>query len=415
MLNNAFRLTLLLAMSLAAAAATGQGLDPVRLERIDAALEAEVAGGRIPGAVALIARDGEIVYQKSFGYASLESKTPMRIDGIFRIASMTKAITSVGIMMLHEQGRFLLNDPVSKFIPGFANPQVAVEFGDDGLVTKTRPAAREIRIVDLLSHSSGISYPFLNGPLAPQYRAAGIIDGLTTSNTRLADVIPQLAELPLLFDPGERFEYGLNTDVLGYLIEVVSGRTLEQFFAEEIFAPLGMRDTFFYLPDDKAGRLVTLYSEVDGKLVESGDEDGPITLDDVNYPVTGAKTYFSGGAGLSSTAYDYFRFIQMLLNGGELDGKKLLSRKSVELMHAPRVGLPFGPGTSMGLGFQVVVDLGLYGEPGSTGAYSWGGIFNTSFWIDPQEQLVGVVMTQVLPTTSTITQRFRTLTYQALE
>ena len=410
-----FRVACLLTFLVAATTASGAGLDPTRLERIGAAIEAEVAAGRIPGAVALVAQDGDVVFHRSYGHADIALARPMQNDAIFRIASMTKAVTSVGVMMLYERGHFLLNDPVSKFIPGFQNPTVAIEFGDDGLVSATRPAAREIRIVDLLSHSSGISYLFLDGPLTAQYRAAGIIDGLTTSDTRLADVMERLAAQPLLFDPGERFEYGLNTDVLGYLIEVISGKALDRFFAEEIFAPLGMEDTHFYLPDAKAGRLATLYAEVDGELIVSDGSEGPIDLDDPDYPVKGAKAYFSGGAGLSSTAQDYFRFVQMLANDGELDGKRLLGRKSVELMRAPRLLLPWSPGASFGLGFQVTDDLGAAGELGSAGAYSWGGIFNTSFWIDPDEGLVGVVMTQVLPTTSTVTQRFRTLTYQALK
>jgi CubicO group peptidase (beta-lactamase class C family) len=206
----------------------------------------------------------------------------------------------------------------------------------------------------------------------------------------------------------------LNTDVLGRLIEVVSEKPLDRFFAEEIFTPLGMTDTHFYLPADKSDRLVTLYADVDGLVVSRGDE-ADIKLDNPRYPVEGARAYFSGGAGLSSTAADYARFIQMLLNDGELDGRRVLGRKSVELMRAPRVDVDSDGKPDFSLGFQVTSDIGKAGELGSNGVYQWGGAYNTSYWIDPQERLVAVFMSQVRPTTSDITGRFRTLVYQALE
>lgn len=392
-----------------------EGFDDERLERIDAAINQEVEQGKISGAVALIAKDGKTVYHKSFGYADTASRTPMQRDSIFRIASMSKAITSVAVMMLYEQGHFMLNDPVSDYIPAFKNPRVALSFDADGEVTATRPANGEIRIVDLLSHSSGISYAFMDQPLQRSYQAAGIIDGLTAKDVKLADGINLLASQPLLFDPGAEFSYGLNTDVLGYLVEVVSGKSLDVFFAEEIFRPLEMTDTFFYLPDDKADRLVTLYAEVDGRLRVSDGTEADIKLDNPRYPVEGEKAYFSGGAGLSSTASDYGRFVQMLLNEGELDGNRLLSRKSVELMRSPRLGLPWTVGASFGLGFEVLDDLGTYGELGSAGTYSWGGAFNTTFWIDPAENLVGVFMSQARPYTTDISARYQVLVYQALE
>jgi CubicO group peptidase (beta-lactamase class C family) len=390
------------------------GFDEERLGRIDAVVNAEIAAGKIPGAVALIAKDGRTVYHKSFGYTDSDSKTPMQADSIFRIASMTKAITSVGVMMLYERGHFQLNDPVSDFIPAFRNPRVAVSFSEDGEVTETADAKGEIKIVDLLSHSSGISYAFIDQPLQRSYQAAGIIDGVTAADVKLADGMRLLAGQPLLFDPGTRYAYGLNTDVLGYLIEVISGKPLDRFFQEEIFEPLGMTDTYFYLPDSKAHRLVTLYADVDGLRVSDGTE-ADIKLDNPRYPVEGAKSYFSGGGGLSSTAYDYARFVQMLLNEGELDGQRLISRKSVELMRSPRIDWDGDGRADFGLGFQIGGDLGKAGEIGSEGAYSWGGAFNTSYWIDPEEGLIGVFMSQVRPTTSDISARFQTLVYQALE
>jgi CubicO group peptidase (beta-lactamase class C family) len=224
----------------------------------------------------------------------------------------------------------------------------------------------------------------------------------------------KLSEQPLLFDPGSAWAYGLNTDLLGYLIEVISGKPLDQFFSDEIFAPLGMSDTYFYLPADKSDRLVTLYADVDGLRVSDGTE-ADIKLDNPRYPVEGARAYFSGGAGLSSTVYDYARFIEMLLNDGELDGVRVLGRKSVELMRAPRVDWDDDGDADFGLGFEVIDDLGESGELGSKGLYRWGGAFATSYWIDPEEQLVAVIMTQQRPSKSELGDRFKTLVYQALE
>ena len=377
-------------------------------------LSEEIEAGKFSGAVALVARHGHVVYHQSFGYADIASRKPMQKNSIFRIASMTKAITSVGIMMLYEQGRFQLNDPVSRFIPAFADPRVVDSVDDAGNIIETRAAASEIKIVDLLSHSSGIGYSFISSDVQTTYVEAGILDGLTAKNVKLASTMNALGELPLLFDPGERFEYGLNTDVLGYLIEIVSGKSLDRYFAEEIFEPLGMSDTYFYLPDDRKDRLVTLYADVDGLRVSEGNESD-IKLDNPDYPIEGARSYFSGGAGLSSTAYDYARFIQMLLNDGELDGKRLLGRKSVELMRTPRIDWDDDGDGDFGLGFVVNGDLGGSGEIGSLGMYGWGGAFNTVFWIDPAEDLIAVLMTQVRPTTSDIRDRFRTLVYQALD
>jgi len=385
-----------------------------RLERIDDAINAEIAAGKIPGAVALIVKDGRTVYHKSFGHADMASQTPMQNDSIFRIASMTKAVTTVGVMTLYEQGRFRLNDPISKYIPAFANPNVLVNADDEGAVTEMRPAAGEIKIIDLLTHSSGISYAFINTPLQQIYERNGVIDGLTEKAIKLESVMAKLAEQPLLFDPGSEWAYGLNTDLLGYLIEVVSGKPLDQYFAEEIFVPLGMDDTYFYLPDSKADRLVTLYADVDGLVVSKGDES-TIFLDNPKYPVEGARTYFSGGAGLSSTAGDYARLIEMLLNDGELDGNRVLGRKSVELMRTPRVDWDADGDADFGLGFQVIGNLGETGELGSNGLYEWGGAFNTSYWIDPRENLVAVYMSQVRPVNSDMDDRFKTLVYQALE
>jgi len=291
---------------------------------------------------------------------------------------------------------------------------VLVNVDDEGIVSETRTAAGAIKIIDLLTHSSGISYAFISTPLQQIYKRNGVIDGLTEKNIRLETVMATLAEQPILFDPGSAWAYGLNTDLLGYLVEVVSGKPLDQYFAEEIFAPLGMEDTYFYLPDSKADRLVTLYADVDGLRVSIGDESS-IFLDNPKYQIEGAKSYFSGGAGLSSTAMDYARLIEMLLNDGELDGERILSRKSVELMRSPRMDSDSDGNADFGLGFAVISDLAASGELGSKGIYHWGGAFATSYWIDPEENLVAVIMTQQRPNKSDIANRFMTLVYQALE
>lgn len=391
-----------------------EGFIPQRLERIDSVIEADIAAGKTPGTVVLVARNGVIVYYKSFGYADIADEKPMQIDSIFRIASMTKAVTTVAVMMLYEQGHFQLTDPLANYIPGFKHMKVITSVNDDGSL-ETSDATKPIRIIDLLTHTSGISYPFIPSKLQKTYAKAGVIDGLTEKNVILQSNIELLAEQPLLFEPGSAWAYGLSSDVLGYLVEVVSGKPLDRYFAEEIFTPLGMTDTYFYLPQDKADRLVTLYADVgdQGLVVSKGDESS-IKLDNPRYPVEGAKSYFSGGAGLSSTALDYARFCQMLLNGGSFNGNRLLGRKSLELIRTARADIDKDGANDFGLGFYIN-DIGATGELGSTGTFAWGGAFNTAFWIDPAENLVGIIMGQTRPVRSSLNNRFTTLVYQALE
>lgn len=390
------------------------GFIPKRLARLDKIIYKEMAAGKIPGAVVLVARDGKIAYHKSFGFADTKAQIRMQNDNIFRIASMTKAITTVAVMMLYEQGRFQLNDPVRKYLPIFKDMRVVVrESKFSGLTTA--PATKPIRIIDLLTHTSGISYPFIASSVQQLYVEAGITDGMEGKPITLQENMERLARQPLLFEPGTDVAYGLSTDVLGYLVEVVSGKPLDRFFAERIFKPLAMQDTYFYLPAHKADRLATLYAHVGGKgLVVARGDESTIKMDYPRYPIEGAKTYLSGGAGLSSTAEDYARFCQMLLNNGNFDGKRLLSRKSVELLRTARVDLDQDGTDDFGLGFYVT-RLSETGELGSNGAYSWGGAFNTQYWIDPEEQLIGVLMTQVRPANSDIKKRFITVVYQSLQ
>ena len=392
------------------------GFSQERLGRIDAVINAEISNGKIPGAVALIARNGRLAYFKSFGFADMDAQIPIQKDSIFRLASMTKAITSVGAMILYERGYFQLNDPVSKFIPEFSDMRVVSEVDANGNVSATVPATAQIKIIDLFTHSSGISYPFASSSVQSSYIDAGIIDGMTSKDITLAAQMKLLARQPLLFEPGSDYEYGLGLDLLGYLIEVISGKSLDQFFAEEIFTPLNMRDSYFYLPTSKSSRLVTLYAEAgeEGLSVSQGYESN-IILDNPRYPAGNEQSYFSGGAGLSSTASDYARFIQMLLNNGELDGSRILSRKSVELMQSPRIDSNGDQIPDFGLGFSIIVDPAMTGELGSIGNYSWSGAFLTSYWIDPSENLIAIFMSQVRPSQSDIRAKFNTLVYQALE
>lgn len=397
------------------AASANSDLDAARLTRIDQAIENAIDAREIPGAVAMVLHDGNVAYHKSFGFADVAAREPMRNDSIFRIASMTKAITTVGVMLLYEQGHFLLSDPVADYIPEFANMRIVGEVGADGTILTSQEAHNPIRIIDLLTHTSGIAYPFLASATNRAYVHAGVIDGITSTSLSLRTNIERIASQPLLFEPGSEFAYGLSTDVLGRLIEVISGKTLAGFFQQEIFLPLNMKDTYFYLPAEKADRLVTMYSDTSGTgiAVSKGDEEAIIAVNP-SYPIEGAKAHFSGGAGLSSTAGDYARFLQMLLDEGAIDGRSFLSRKSVELMRASRVDMDGDGDPDFGMGFRVFDDPDELNELGSLGTYSWGGAFYTSYWIDPQEQLIGVLMSQVRPAHSDIDKLFNMLVYQAL-
>ena len=386
------------------------GLAADRLERIDTVLQRYVDSGQIAGAVALVARGGEVAYLKPFGQANLADGTPMRTDAIFRIASMTKAITSVAVMMLYEEGRLLLSDSVSKYIPAFQDLQVIDSFSEEDTTYTTVPAEREITIHDLLTHTSGIPYGF-GGPFQAIYQKAGISGGVTSIDATIGEKMEALAELPLAHQPGAQWTYGLNTDVLGYLVEVVSGQTLAAFFQERIFDPLGMEDTFFYPPPEKVNRMATIYTlSEDGTLEENADTDR------LNQFYEGPQTYYSGGGGLSSTASDYARFLQMLLNGGTFEDVRLLSPKTVQIMTISQIDdLAFSPGRSFGLGFSIVTDLGATGTLGSEGSYRWGGAFYTDYWVDPEEDLIGVIMVQIIPNDHLdLHGKFQVLTYQAI-
>lgn len=391
------------------------GVSSERLKRIDNNFKEWINDGRLNGAVALIVRNGKIVYYKAFGYDDLEKTKPMKTDMIFRIASQTKAITSVAVMILYEEGKFLLDDAVSKYIPEFARPQVLNSFHESDSTYTTTPAKREITIRDLLTHTSGIGYSQIGSKEANAiYAKNNITAGIGVEKDHsLALDMKKLGSLPLMHQPGEKFTYGLNTDVLGYLVEVVSGKSLADFFQQRIFGPLGMKDTYFYLPASKHNRLAHLYQETDKKLVNAKEvnQNGKFLLD---YPLT-EGTYYSGGAGLSSTALDYTIFLQMLLNGGQYNGKRLLARNTVRMMTMNQVGDINMGNNKFGLGFGITTEKGSSILPTPQGVFEWGGAFATTYWADPKEKLIGIIYRQLWGTTqSEIPNKYKVLVYQAL-
>jgi len=392
------------------------GVSSERLKRIDANLSAWVQNGKTNGCVALIVRNGKIVYHKAFGYNDPARKELIKPDEIFRIASQTKAITSVAVMMLYEEGKFLLDDPISNYIPEFAKPVVLDKFNENDSTYTTRPAKSEITIRQLLTHTSGIPYAQIGSKEANAiFAKAGVTAGIGVDNGMLlGDAIKKIGKLPLLHDPGEKWTYGLNSDVLGYLVEVLSGMTLDKFFKTRIFDPLGMKDTYFYLPQEKFNRLANLYQEVDGKLEQAPEVikfNGKFIVD---YPKN-PGTYFSGGAGLSSTALDYAIFLQMLPNGGEYNGKRILARNTVRMMTMNQIGdLAFGA-NKFGLGFGITTEKGSSLLPTPEGVFEWGGAFATTYWADPKEKLIGIIYRQIWGSTDgAAANKFKVLVYQAL-
>ena len=388
-----------------------------RLNRIDNMFKRYIDAGKMNGATALIAKNGKIIYYRGFGYDDKENKKPMKRDAIFRIASQTKAITSVAVMMLFEEGKFLLDDPVSKYIHSFKNPQVLDKFNEADSTYTTVPAKREVTIRDLLNHTSGIGYAQIGSKEDNAIYAKNNIRSFYGQGSKsLAEDIQKLGTLPLMHNPGEKFTYGLNSDVLGYLIEVVSEMSLDDFFKKRIFGPLGMKDTYFYIPPEKQNRLVTTYyPDSTGKLQklpEDFNDNGQIKI---NFPKTNG-TYFSGGAGLSSTVYDYAIFLQMLLNGGEYDGKRILSSHTIRMMITNQLGdIHFDDKNTFGLGFSIVTNEGSGKEPVSVGTFSWGGIYSTDYWADPEEKIVGLIFKQSWQDPAQETnQKFKVMTYAAL-
>ena len=394
------------------------GLSSERLQRLRAVMQQFVDEGRVSGLVTYVARNGRVAHLEAFGKADVEAGRPMQKDAIFRIASQTKALTSVALMMLVEEGKVGLADPVSRYIPAFAKTTVALAPPAGAVASSPAavvPAKRPITIRDLLTHTAGISYG--SGPAQDQWKAAGIQGWYFADRSEpVSAVVERMAALPMDAQPGEKYVYGYNTDILGVVVEKVSGLTLAEFFQKRITGPLGLVDTQFYLPPAGKDRLAAVYAAKDGKIERATDPK----FGQGHY-VEGPRMAFAGGAGLLSTARDYGRFLQMLLNGGEIDGVRLLSPKTVELMTVNHVGTLFaerGPsdaGRGFGLGFDVIEDLGETGRHGSVGAFGWGGAYHTTYWADPKEKMVVLLMTQLLPAgNSDLHARFRALVYQSI-
>ncbi len=382
--------------------ALAMGLDETKLERLDSMLQEAVDSHQIAGGVALLSRHGRVGHLKAIGWRDAEAQVPMTTDTLFRIVSLTKPITCVAVMMLVEEGKLKLEDPVSKFIPEFKNPTVGVP-NLFSMGMQIRPAKREITIRDLLTNTSGLTYRFWDlQPWSTLYKSAGVSDGLNHSPGTCLNNVRRLAKLPLTFQPGNFWGYGLSTDVLGVVVEIASGQDLETFFHERIFAPLKMYDTFFYVPEEKKDRLAALYvPDRHGKARRVGE--GLMAIGEMEfsatYPCERYGRYFSGGAGLVSTASDYARFLQMMLNGGELDGVRILHPETVTQMTTNQIGYmkTYFPqyGDSFGYGFAVLTVDGKPMDVASTGSYSWGGLFNTYFWVDPKKDLFGIMLIQL--------------------
>jgi CubicO group peptidase (beta-lactamase class C family) len=404
------------ALSLPSASPESLGLSPKGLARITDMLQGNLDRKRIAGAVTVILRDGKVAYTSAIGSADVEKGVPMRTDTIFRIASQSKAITTTAALILLDEGRLLLNDPVSKYIPAFRNTTVMVPppaNAAPGSAVSTVPAKRQITVRDLMTQSSGVSYG--NNPATRGlYQSAGFDEWYFADKAEPIGVwIEKLATVPFDAQPGESYLYGYNTDILGYVVEKASGMPLDQFFKTRIFDPLKMADTSFFLPPDKRDRFAVNYSTgPDGTFVRAKDEG--------RYQgayVEGPRAAFSGGAGLLSTANDYARFLQMLLNGGELEGTRILSPKTVALMTSNHLGTMYANGNfGFGLGFEITEHVGRSGRPGSVGEFGWGGAYGTKYWVDPEEKLVVVYMTQLMPQTGIdVTDRLRALLYGSIE
>ena len=366
--------------------------DQKKLEAVDALIKSYVEKNHLVGAVTLVVKNNQLVHYKGHGYADLATKKPMPADAIFRIMSQTKAITSLGILQLFEQGKLRLDQPISDFLPSFKSPRVLKEFNAADTSYTSEPAKREITFRDLLTHSSGLDYAGIGSDkMKAIYAKAGVPSGLGDNGMTLLQAITKLGTLPLIHNPGEKFTYGLNTDVLGCLIEVISGETLDAYFTKHIFLPLGMKDTYFNVPEEKGSRLPSVYTENEqNKIIPWSPTFRGINP---NYPLF-KKTFFSGGAGLSSTAFDYAIFLQCILNGGKYNGQQIIGRRTAELMISPN--FPLGD-DSYGLGFQITGERTANPKMRNKGSFSWGGYYGTTYWADPKEKMIVLIMTQHMP------------------
>lgn len=391
------------------------GLNLDSLQRIDEIISNYVETNQFPGAVILIAKNGKIVYETEVGWSDSSHSEPYRKDHIFRMASMTKPLTSVAAMQLFEQGKLDLDDPISKYIPEFSNPMVMTSFNEKDTTWESRPAHRGPTVRHLLNQTAGVPYGFINPPVFGAILAKSNIPDLAThKNLTIGEIAAKLGKIPLMHDPAEKWMYGLNTDVLGRVVEVASGQTLGNYIEENITTPLEMDDMKFFLDEDRAKRLVEVYIAGSDSTINYLTADPSRELFHPDYPAVGAKTYYSGGSGMSGTARDYFIFAQMMLNNGAFNNQQILKPETAKMMHMNQIDTltySWGP-AKFGFGFDVAK-----GNPmRPDGTYSWGGAFSTTFWIDPENELIAIMLSQVLfaPNRS-MNQEFERAVYNALE
>ncbi|MEO6639103.1 MAG: serine hydrolase domain-containing protein [Ginsengibacter sp.] len=395
-------------------AVKNNSVDYQKLSGIDGLVNDYISKNWLTGAVSIVIKDGQVVQYKGYGYSDIETKRPMKSDAIFRIMSQTKAITSAGIMILYEQGKFLLDQPISDFIPEFKNPVVLDKFNDADTTYTTVPAKREITFRDLLTHTSGLDYTDIgSSKVKAIYTKNNIPSGLGYFDENLVEKMKALGKLPLSFQPGEKWQYGLNSDLLGALIEIISGENLENFLTKNIFQPLGMKDTYFNVPASKANRLATVYTE--DSLHHIIKWSHTFRHIDPDYP-TMNKHYFSGGAGLSSTVFDYAIFMQMMLNGGKYNRHQILSKRTVEMMTSGQLKEGMFGDDNFGLGFAITSEKSAARNPRYAGSFAWGGYYGTTYWADPKAHLVCLFMTQQNPNShGDIEGKFESIVYSSLK
>lgn len=389
-------------------------VDYQRLQQVDALVNDYVKKDREKGLVVLVVKDNQVVLHKGYGHLDLKEKKAMPSDAIFRIMSQTKAITSIGIMMLYEQGKLLLDQPIADFIPEFRNPVVLDTYNAADTTYTTVPAKRQITFRDLLTHTAGLDYADIGSEkMKAIYAKHKIPSGLGYFDADLLAETRKLARLPLVSQPGEKYVYGLNTDVLGCLVEVISGQSLEEFLAKNLFEPLGMNDTYFNLPKKKEDRLAAVYTEdANGKIIPWEK-----TFRNINpeYPLM-KKSFFSGGAGLSSTAFDYAVFLQMLLNGGVYNGKRILAQRTVEMITSNQLDFAYNGVDFFGLGFGITSEKSAGRNPRNAGSFNWGGYYGTTYWVDPKEKMVCLIMTQHTPNShGNLFARIENIIYSSLK
>jgi CubicO group peptidase (beta-lactamase class C family) len=387
------------------------GFSAERLQRLTNIFQAYADDKKMAGSVVLVMRHGKLAYFNSFGKRDIEANAAMQNDAIFRIASQTKALVSVGIMMLQEEGKLLISDPVGKYIHEFNETTVAEPREGGGY--NVIKAKRQITLRDLLTHSAGVGYGY--GLAADKWKEANIQGWYFADRDEpVGATIARMAKLPMEAHPGEKFVYGYNTDILGVVIEKASGKSLDEFITSRILTPLGMKDTHFYLPQNKVNRLAAVYGAYTSKPLERSPDSGGMSGQGLY--VNGPRKSFSGGAGLLSTATDYAKFLQMMLNKGTFQGVRILAPSTVELMTSNHLGkIPYNAGQGFGLGFSVCTNLGERGTPGSEGEFGWGGAYGSTYWVDPKEDLVVVYFKQLTPTNNLDDQsKLRTLIYQAI-